>query len=104
MSDVRAKGKTYTYIGSGAASPQKINFMGVQEFIRGTPVEVTDTAALKKLSKHPCFVEGSVKAEVLSERDEAALKAEAERRAVDARVQANATKQNSKFKTRDEED
>ncbi len=74
------EGETYTYVGGGESSPNKIKFMGKQEFIRGKATVVSDASLIKKIESNPCFVKGSVKAEVLHEMDEAAnQKADAQR-------------------------
>lgn len=96
--------KTYTYIGGGEASPNVINFMGQQKFVRGQAVEVSNPELLNKLENHPCFVAGEMSLEEIHNRDtEAAEKAEAQR-AEDKRVQANFKKQQKALTPRGEEE
>jgi hypothetical protein len=66
------KGTLVTYIGKGETPPNRINFMGRQEFVRGHAVNVTDPIVLAKVVTHPCFMEGKVDPAVLAEADEAA--------------------------------
>lgn len=64
----------YTYIGRGEDSPLVIDFMGKQRFVRGKAAEVTNPDVLAKIARHPCFVEGTVEADILHDSDEAARK------------------------------
>lgn len=90
------KGKLFTYIGAGEDPPRKINFMGIQEFVRGKAVEVSDKLVLSKLKAHPCFVEGEVEMEKLHTQDEEAVSKADQRRKEDMKVNAAFHK---KFKT-----
>jgi len=64
----------YTYIGQGDSPPHLINFMGRQQFVRGTATEVTDPAVLAKIDGNGCFVKGQVDQSLMFERDEEAKK------------------------------
>lgn len=86
----------YTYVGKGADSPRKINFMGKQEFIRGEAVTVTDPALLAKIAKNPSFVAGEVKQQDIIAVDEAGEAREKEVRAKDAKIQASFSKKHNK--------
>ena len=59
----------YTYIGSGEDSPRVINFMGLQQFVRGKSQSVTNPVILQKIKKHPCFTQGDVDEEELHSYD-----------------------------------
>lgn len=78
------KSETFTYIGVGEEPPRKINFMGVQEFVRGKETPVTDPVVLAKLKGHPCFVKGAFSMEELHARDEAAAVKAGKQRKEDA--------------------
>lgn len=78
----------YTYVGSGADSPRKINFMGKQEFVRGEAVTVTDPAVLAKLVNNPCFAAGEVKQQDIIAIDDAGAEKEKQTKAKDAKVQS----------------
>lgn len=80
--------RTFTYVGAGETPPRKIMFMGVLEFVRGKPVDISVNAENKvilgKLAGNPSFVEGDVDEdkmqEILHEQDEdAARNADAQR-------------------------
>lgn len=81
-------GRVFTYIGQGEDPPRKINFMGVQEFVRGKAVEITDPAVLRKVKSNPAFKEGEVDMEALHAQDEEAAKKADRRRAVEKKIQA----------------
>lgn len=51
--------ETYTYIGTGANPPHLVNFMGMQNFVRGQETEVTNEKVLAKIKNSPCFVKGA---------------------------------------------
>lgn len=80
--EVKGKGTVFTYVGKGETSPQRINFMGKQEFIRGRPVTVTDPKLIAKLKGNPTFIIGKANPELLQEiEDEGMAVAEANRKA-----------------------
>lgn len=64
-----SKDNIFTYVGAGADSPQVINFMSKQRFVRGQATEVTDPEVLRKVVNNPTFVAGSVDAEKVHESD-----------------------------------
>lgn len=78
----------FTYIGVGDEPPRKINFMGMQEFVRGKATEVTDQRILAKIRTNASFIEGEVEMELLHERDEKATKKAEEQRGIDKRINA----------------
>lgn len=90
--------KIFTYVGAGEDPPRKINFLGLQEFIRGKAVEVTHPTVLGKLQGHPCFVEGEVEMEDLHDQDEEAMGLADAKRKQDLKVNAAYAK---KHKTED---
>jgi len=73
----------YTYVGAGASSPQLINFMGKQKFMRGEATEVNDLEIRRKIETCPTFVKGSVDKDFLFKIDEGEQKKEAEQLAID---------------------
>lgn len=62
--------RAFTYVGGGYNSPQIINFMGRQEFVRGKLTEVTDPYLLAKLPGVTTFVEGTADAELIHKIDQ----------------------------------
>lgn len=81
----KVKGRVFTYVGGGEDSPRVITFMGVQKFVRGKAVTVTDPRLLAKLEGHPTFVEGEIDEEELHNYDEEEkAKADAQRKADEA--------------------
>lgn len=72
----RGDAMIYTYVGAGAGSPQIINFMGKQKFIRGKATEVTDPEVLSKIQGVPTFMEGEVDVETLHRIDQEGVSAE----------------------------
>jgi len=82
-----ASSNIYTYIGQGDEPPHMINFMGRQQFIRGTPTEVTDMGVINKIRTNPCFVAGKVDQSELFARDEAAKKQVEKQRMEDLKLQ-----------------
>lgn len=75
-------GEVFTYVGKGEESPNRINFMGKQEFVRGRPTEVTDPDVLRKIRGNPTFVEGEADAELLQQiEDEGAEHSNSNRKA-----------------------
>lgn len=81
------EGEVYTYIGKGTEIPRRINFMGLQPFVRGQATEVTNPTVLKKLKGHPCFVEGEVDPDELDEADVAAEEEVKVKKAVEAKIE-----------------
>lgn len=79
----KSKGRVYTYVGGGEASPNVINFMGRQQFTRGKAAEVTDPQVLAKVAGNPTFVEGEVELEELHDYDAKAAEEANEQRAKD---------------------
>ena len=59
----------YTYVGAGDTPPHMINFMGMQNFIRGQATEVTNQTVLDKIKTNPCFKKGKVNMDELFEKD-----------------------------------
>lgn len=78
----------YTYIGSGDEPPHMINFMGLQKFIRGQAVEVTNPVVIGKIGSHRCFVKGKIDQEKLFENDEKEKIRADEQRKTDQQTQA----------------
>lgn len=74
----------FTYVGGGTDSPQVINFMGKQKFVRGQLTEVTDPEVLAKIKYNPSFINGEVSQEELYEMDKDAVKKAEHRRKLDA--------------------
>lgn len=76
----------FTYVGGGETSPHRINFMGLQEFVKGRAVEVTNPKILAKLVGNPTFVQGEVDQETIqSIEDEGAAVAQ-KNRAIDDKM------------------
>lgn len=86
----------FTYIGGGEDSPQVINFMGRQKFVRGRSVTVTDPIVLSKIKNNPTFVAGSVDSDELFEMDEAAQQRALKIREEDKKIDANFKKKYNK--------
>lgn len=80
-----AEGEVFTYVGGGEDSPRVINFMGMQQFVRGRATAVTNPVVLSKIRNNPTFVEGEVDEEELYAYDEKA-KAEADAQRAEDRV------------------
>ena len=91
----KALANVFTYVGSGEASPPLINFMGLQKFVRGKAVEVTNPTVLQKIRNNPCFTEGEVDMEELHEYDQEEAEKAAEQRKKDKELNDAAHK---KFK------
>lgn len=89
----KGKGQVYTYVGKGETSPQRIKFMGKQDFVRGRPVEVTDPALIAKIEGNPTFIKGKADPELLQEIEDEGIAVAENNRAVDARMDANFKKQ-----------
>jgi len=82
----------YTYVGSGCTPPERTNFMGLQEFVRGEPIEVVDPFVRKKIENHPCFIKGTPSLTKMRENDERELEGEMKRkRAAEAQLAARRT-------------
>lgn len=90
------EGTMFTYVGGGEDSPRVINFMGVQEFVRGKAVKVTNPEVLKKIRNNPTFYEGVVEEEELHEHDVEAKKEADKQRKQDKRTQHEAEKLGAK--------
>ena len=88
--------RQFTYIGAGEGSPQVINFMGKQKFIRGKLTEVTDPEILSKLPGVSTFVEGESDPEKIHQIDADAKEAADLVRKSDALLNAKFSK---KFRT-----
>ena len=86
----------YTYIGSGEDSPQLIDFMGLQRFVRGQATEVTNKTVLSKIVGNACFVSGEVNTDILFDIDEAARKIADGKRNEDISTQIEFERQNKK--------
>lgn len=89
----KGKGQVYTYVGKGETSPQRINFIGRQEFVRGRPVEVTDPIVLKKIEGVPTFVKGKADPELLQEIEDEGIAVADKNRKTDAQMDANFKRQ-----------
>lgn len=89
----KVSGTVYTYVGKGESSPQRINFIGRQEFVRGRAVEVTDELVLAKIENNPTFIKGEADAELIQAiDDEGHAVAEANRK-IDNQMDENFKKQ-----------
>ena len=91
-------GEEYTYIGYGPTPPHMINFMGMQTFIRGQAVRVTDPRVLKKLEGHRCFVKGKADADEMYQQDELAQKRAEKIREEDLKLQIEVERKNRAMK------
>lgn len=89
----KGKGEVYTYVGKGESSPQRINFLGRQEFVRGRPVEVTDPIVLQKIQGVHTFVKGKADAELLQEIEDEGMALAEKNRSVDKQMDENFKKQ-----------
>lgn len=78
----------FTYVGQGEDPPRVINFMGMQKFVRGVPVEVTNPMVLNKIAINPSFVQGEVDQEVLHEQDQKAAEEAEDQRVKDRALNA----------------
>lgn len=95
---VPPKENIFTYIGAGETPPHMINFMGLQRFVRGQAVEVTNPIVLRKVETHRCFVAGEIDSDEMFEQDDLAKKRADKQRMDDAELQAEAESQNSSKK------
>jgi hypothetical protein len=84
----------YTYIGAGDEPPHMINFMGLQNFVRGQPTEVNNPEVIEKVSHHACFVKGEADTELMFKNDELEKKKADEQRHIDACTQIEAERGN----------
>lgn len=84
----------YTYIGSGDEPPHMINFMGLQNFVRGTAIEVTNPDVIAKIQNNPSFVKGEYDSDLMFESDEKEKKRAGEQRKSDAKIEALMVKAN----------
>lgn len=82
----------FTYIGAGEGSPQVINLMGKQKFVRGKLTEVTDPDILAKLPGMATFVQGPVDMEILHQIDSEAKEVADAQRAEDQQTNAKYNK------------
>lgn len=73
----------FTYVGKGESSPQKIKFMGRQDFVRGRATEVTDPVLLAKVVNNPCFIQGEVDPETLQGIEDDGIEKAARNRKID---------------------
>ena len=76
----------YTYVGSGASSPEFIKFMDLQEFVKGQPTEVTNPIVLAKIANNQCFVKGEADKKVIAKAEAEAVKIENEKKAEDDKI------------------
>lgn len=83
----------YTYVGKGEASPQRINFIGRQEFIRGRPTVVKDPLVLNKIKGVPTFVEGEADPELLQDIEDEGSAVADKNREVDKKMNETFKKQ-----------
>jgi hypothetical protein len=95
--DTEATGEFYTYVGGGEDSPRVVNFMGLQEFVRGEATEVTDSMVLAKIKNHPCFIQGEADQKALHTYDMDEKKKADEQRKKDFRTQNSAAKMFAKW-------
>lgn len=84
--DTKAASKVFTYVGGGESSPQVINFMGRQKFVRGRAEEVTDEKLLAKIVNNPSFVRGEVEPEDLQELEDSGIAVANKNREVDKKM------------------
>ena len=87
-------GDEYTYVGYGDTPPHMINFMGLQVFMRGTPVKVTDPRVLEKVKVNRSFVKGKADINKMHEQDELAAKRAQKQREEDLKMQIEVERQN----------
>lgn len=80
-----ASSNIYTYIGSGDEPPHMINFMGMQKFVRGIPVEVSPEVA-KKIKNNRSFVKGKYDMELAFENDQNEKEKADKRRELDRQI------------------
>jgi len=85
-----------TYVGAGENPPHMIDFMGLQKFVRGQPVEVFNPVVLEKVKRHRCFVFGRVDQDELFKQDDEARAIADKQRRDDERTQLEAEKHNKK--------
>ena len=79
---------TYTYVGDGESPCSSVNFMGLHNFIRGIPSEVSHPLVLAKIKSHKSFVAGEADPDEMQRNVEAAKKRANAQRAKDAEMQA----------------
>lgn len=91
--DEELEGETYTYVGKGESSPQRIKFMGRVEFVRGRAVEVTDPVVLTKIADNPSFVQGEADKELLEAIDDEGFEIAEANRKIDKQMDANFKRQ-----------
>ena len=84
----------YTYVGAGDEPPHMINFMGLQKFVRGKEVEVTNPEILAKIDGNPSFIKGKADPEKMFENDEKAKKKADAQRFEDQKMQIAMDRQN----------
>ena len=84
----------YTYVGYGDTPPHMINFMGLQVFMRGTPVKVTNPRVLEKVKVNRSFVKGKADINKMHEQDELAAKRAQKQREEDLKMQIEVERQN----------
>lgn len=89
-------GEEWTYVGWGDTPPHMIKFMGIQNFIRGTPVKVTDPRVLEKIKDNRSFVKGAVDMDKIFEQDELAAKKAQKQREEDQKIQIMVERENRK--------
>ena len=90
------KKQTFTYVGSGEDSPNVINFMGRQEFVRGEEQEVSDPTVLRKIENNPSFVKGKFGLKGIQEMDKKAKAKADKQRAKDDKTNVAAKKRIAK--------
>ena len=89
-------GEEYTYVGSGDTPPHMIKFMGIQNFVRGQPVFVTDARVLAKIGTNRSFVKGKADMEEAFKQDELAAKRAEKQREEDTKIQIMVERANRK--------
>lgn len=92
---VAADGEEWTYVGFGDTPPHMVNFMGMQVFVRGQPVMVTDERVLAKIDNR-CFVRGKANMEEAYASDELAAKRVQKQREEDVKTQIIVDRANRK--------
>lgn len=90
--EVSGSGKIFTYVGAGDTPPHRIEFMGLQRFVRGQPTEVINPVVLRGIIGNPSFVEGEVDQDTLFNADEVESKKAEEQRKADKRLNDAFTK------------
>ena len=95
-SNIEQTGEEYTYVGYGDTPPHMIKFMGIQMFVRGQSVRVTDERVLAKIGTNRSFVKGKADMEEVFKQDEVAAKRAEKQREEDVKTQIMVERANRK--------